>query len=100
MDGAQSPAKVRTEVRDRVGIITLNDPATLNAAGLDLMADLSRAFDAVVACRGGRAIRMTGEGRGFCSGANLSGGGAAGAATAADPNGPNQALIKVYNPFV
>jgi 2-(1,2-epoxy-1,2-dihydrophenyl)acetyl-CoA isomerase len=100
MDGATAPAKVRTEVRDRIGIITLNDPATLNAAGLDLMADLVKAFEAFVADPGVRAIVITGEGRGFCSGANLSGGGSAGNATASDPNGPNQALLKVYNPFV
>ena len=101
MDGATAPAKVRTEVRDRIGIITLNDPATLNAAGLDLMAELHAAFERFVADAGVRAIVITGEGRGFCSGANLSGGGA-GAATSgpADPNGPNQSLLKVYNPFV
>jgi len=99
MDGATAPAKVRTEVRDRIGIITLNDPATLNAAGLDLMADLHGAFARFVADPNVRAIVITGEGRGFCSGANLSGGGA-GSATVADPNGPNQALLKVYNPFV
>ncbi len=29
MDGATTPAKVRTEVQGRIGIITLNDPATL-----------------------------------------------------------------------
>jgi 2-(1,2-epoxy-1,2-dihydrophenyl)acetyl-CoA isomerase len=100
MDGATAPAKVRTEVRDRIGIITLNDPATLNAAGLDLMADLGAAFEGFVADPDVRAIVITGEGRGFCSGANLSGGGAAGNATASDPNGPNQALLKIYNPFV
>ena len=100
MDGATAPAKVRTEVRDRIGIITLNDPATLNAAGLDLMADLHGAFETLVADPGVRAIVITGEGRGFCSGANLSGGGAAASPTASDPNGPNQALLKVYNPFV
>jgi 2-(1,2-epoxy-1,2-dihydrophenyl)acetyl-CoA isomerase len=101
MDGATAPPKVRTEIRDRIGIITLNDPATLNAAGLDLMTELSAAFEKFVADPDVRAIVLTGEGRGFCSGANLSGGGSgAGGATAPDPNGPNQALIKIYNPFV
>ena len=100
MAGATAPAKVRTEVRDRIGIITLNDPATLNAAGLDLMSDLHAAFDTMVADPGVRAIVLTGEGRGFCSGANLSAGGGGAAAPASDPNGPNQALLKIYNPFV
>jgi 2-(1,2-epoxy-1,2-dihydrophenyl)acetyl-CoA isomerase len=96
MDGATSPAKVRTEVKDRIGIITLDDPATLNAAGMELMEGLTAAFDGFIADPGVRAIVITGEGRGFCSGANLSGGG--GRITDA-PGGPNQSLIKVYNPF-
>jgi len=96
MDGAQPPAKVRTEVKDRIGVITLNDPATLNAAGMELMEGLTAAFEGFVADPAVRAIVLTGEGRGFCSGANLS----AGTRTVSDPNGPNSSLIKVYNPFV
>jgi 2-(1,2-epoxy-1,2-dihydrophenyl)acetyl-CoA isomerase len=97
MDGAATHSKVRTEVQGRIGIITLNDPATLNAAGLELMEGLTTAFESLVANPDVRAIVLTGEGRGFCSGANLSGGG--GRITDA-PGGPNQSLIKVYNPFV
>ena len=98
MDGAQTPAKVRTEVQGRIGIITLNDPATLNAAGVDLMDGLRAGFEAFVADPAVRAIVLTGEGRGFCSGANLSGGG--GGRITENPGGPNQSLLKVYNPFV
>jgi 2-(1,2-epoxy-1,2-dihydrophenyl)acetyl-CoA isomerase len=97
MDGAATPAKVRTEVQGRIGIITLNDPATLNAAGMELMEGLHAGFESFVADPEIRAIVITGEGRGFCSGANLSGGG--GRITDA-PGGPNQSLLKVYNPFV
>ena len=46
-----------------------------------------------------RAIVITGEGRGFCSGANLSGGGG-GRHRRRARTGPNQSLLKVYNPFV
>ncbi len=99
MDGAQAPAKVKTAVADGVATITLNDPGTLNAAGLELMADLDAAVSAAIADREVRAIIITGEGRGFCSGANLSGGGSAGRATDSG-EGPNQALLTVYNPFV
>jgi 2-(1,2-epoxy-1,2-dihydrophenyl)acetyl-CoA isomerase len=99
MDGAQAPAKVKTSIEDGVGVITLNDPGTLNAAGLELMADLTAAVGAAIANPDVRAIVITGEGRGFCSGANLSAGGSAGRATDSS-DGPNQALLQVYNPFV
>ncbi len=98
MDGAQAPAKVKTAITDGVGVITLSDPGTLNAAGLDLMADLTAAFEDFAYGDKVRAVVITGEGRGFCSGANLSGG-TAGRATDAS-NGPNQALLRVYNPFM
>ena len=71
MDGAQQPSKVRTEVQGKIGIITLNDPATLNAAGMELMDGLTSAFDAFVADPAVRAIVITGEGRGFCSGGDV-----------------------------
>jgi 2-(1,2-epoxy-1,2-dihydrophenyl)acetyl-CoA isomerase len=93
-------SKIKTSVEDGVGIVTLSDPATLNAAGLDLMAELQDAFDAMKADEAVRCVVLTGEGRGFCSGANLSGRGEAPANP--DPEGPDAgaALESVYNPFV
>lgn len=99
MDGAQAPAKVKTAVDDGVGIITLSDAGTLNAAGIDLMGELQAAFDDFAYTDKVRAIVITGEGRGFCSGANLSGGNSASRATDA-VSGPNQALLRTFNPFV
>ncbi|HVI30960.1 enoyl-CoA hydratase/isomerase [Phenylobacterium sp.] len=97
MDGAQTAAKVKTAVEDRIGIITLSDPGTLNAAGLDLMEELQSAFEDFAYGDKVRAIVITGEGRGFCSGANLSGGRAG---SQPNPNGPNESLLRTYNPFV
>ena len=94
MDGAQAPAKVKTNVADGIATITLNDPGTLNAAGLELMADLDAAVQDAIANRDVRAIIITGEGRGFCSGANLSGGGSGRATDSGE--GPNQALLNVW----
>jgi len=97
MDGAAAAPKVRSEIKDRVGIITLSDPATLNAAGAELTAELQAGVEAFIADDGVRCIVITGEGRGFCSGANLSGGRVDGRGAA---KGPNESLLKVYNPFV
>ena len=98
MDGNTAAPKVKTEVKDRIGLITLSDPSTLNAAGLELMNELQAAVDGFIDDDAVRAIVITGEGRGFCSGANLSGGSVAG--RGGPPKGPNESLIKTYNPFV
>ncbi|HEV2532894.1 enoyl-CoA hydratase/isomerase [Phenylobacterium sp.] len=98
MDGNSAAPKVKTEVTDRVGVITLSDPSTLNAAGGELMSELQAAVDSFIHDDAVRAIVITGEGRGFCSGANLSGGSVAG--RGGGSKGPNESLLKVYNPFV
>lgn len=46
--------KIKTQVVDGIGVITLSDPSTLNAAGIDLMEELSHAC-AVFAVGLGRA---------------------------------------------
>jgi 2-(1,2-epoxy-1,2-dihydrophenyl)acetyl-CoA isomerase len=97
MDGNSAAPKVKTEVKDRVGVITLSDPSTLNAAGAELMSELQAAVDDFIHDDAVRAIVITGEGRGFCSGANLSGGSVGGRGGG---KGPNESLLKVYNPFV
>lgn len=56
-------------VRDGVARIALNDPATLNASNETMSAELLDALDR--ATIEARAILLTGEGRAFCSGANL-----------------------------
>jgi 2-(1,2-epoxy-1,2-dihydrophenyl)acetyl-CoA isomerase len=65
-----SQSKVKSARDGDVAILTLSDPATLNAAGVDMAEALTAAL--IEAVEGGaRAIVLTGEGRGFCSGANL-----------------------------
>jgi len=63
---------VRYEVVDGIATITLDRPASLNAMNDDLMIDLHRALDRVVADESVRVAVLTGAGRGFCSGADLS----------------------------
>mgnify|MGYP001178419084 FL=1 len=64
--------KVTLEVIDRVGLLTLNDPDTLNAWGEKLKADFAEALDQIEAAGTDiRAVVLTGAGRGFSSGANL-----------------------------
>ena len=91
-------SKVRTTLEDGVAILTLNDPATMNAAGLDMAQELTAALAKAVS--EARAVVLTGEGKGFCSGANLSGGGALGRKPADGPPDAGAALESTYNPLV
>lgn len=67
-------SKLQLSVADGVALVTLNDPATLNACGDELVANL---VDAIGKLSSGdiaaRCLVITGEGRGFSSGANLQG---------------------------
>lgn len=90
-------SKIRYECADNVALITLNDPATLNAITAELSEDLHAAFERAVS-DAARAVVLTGEGRAFSSGANLSGG--------APPMGDDgridlgRVLEERYNPFI
>ncbi|MDE2356802.1 MAG: crotonase/enoyl-CoA hydratase family protein [Alphaproteobacteria bacterium] len=64
------------EVEDGIATITLNRPDKLNAFTARMMADLIAAFDATDADDAVGAVIVTGAGRAFCAGADLSGGGA------------------------
>lgn len=61
---------IRFDLSDNVATITLNRPDRLNALSIELLVELKTAVDAVAAS-GARALLLTGEGRAFCSGADL-----------------------------
>jgi len=63
------------EVADRIATITLNRPEQLNAFTGTMMHELIDAFDRVDADDDVRVVIVTGAGRGFCAGADLSSGG-------------------------
>jgi enoyl-CoA hydratase/carnithine racemase len=67
--------QIRYEVADGVLTITLNRPDRLNAFTETMMNELIAAFDAADADDDVRAVIVTGEGRGFCAGADLAAGG-------------------------
>ncbi|HRE62045.1 MAG TPA: enoyl-CoA hydratase/isomerase [Micropepsaceae bacterium] len=58
-----------------VGVIVLNHPEVMNAVSPEMLSGLRAALDYIEnPAQAFRAIVLTGEGRGFCTGANLSGG--------------------------
>lgn len=62
-------AKVKLERDGNVAIITMSDPATLNAIDVEMSEELRAAF--LRASEEARCVLLTGEGRAFSSGANL-----------------------------
>jgi enoyl-CoA hydratase len=61
------------EKRDGVAIITMNYPERLNALSVQLRADILAACDEAANDREIGAIILTGSGRSFCAGADISG---------------------------
>ncbi len=66
---------VRYEVADGVATITLNRPDRLNAFNHTMLDELIGLCDRIDGDDEVRAVVITGEGRGFCAGADLGGGG-------------------------
>jgi enoyl-CoA hydratase/carnithine racemase len=67
--------QIAYEVADNIAAVTLDRPEQLNAFTGTMMYELLDAFDRVDADDEVRAVIVTGRGRGFCAGADLSGGG-------------------------
>ena len=63
------------DVSDRIATITLHRPDKLNAFTGTMMREMIAAFDRADADDGVRAVIVTGAGRAYCAGADLSGGG-------------------------
>jgi len=66
--------QLRYDAADGVVTITLNRPEKLNAVTSVLIRELIAAFDAADADDGARVVIVTGAGRAFCAGADLSAG--------------------------
>ena len=66
---------IRYEVEAGVATITLDRPDRLNAFNETMMGEMIAACDAIDGDDAVRAVIVTGEGRGFCAGADLGSGG-------------------------
>ena len=82
---------IRYAVEDGVCTLTLHRPDKLNAVTPTMIEELITAFDRIDADDAVRAVVVTGAGRAYCAGADLSGGGrtfAHGGPTTPDPHTP------------
>ena len=94
--------QIRYEVRDALATITLSRAEKMNAFTGVMMHELIAAFDAVDADDAVRAVIVTGEGKAFCAGADLSGGAATfddSAAKSSDVrrDGGGQVTLRIFN---
>lgn len=88
---------IKFGVADHVATITLNRPDRLNSMPPAMADDIRAALD-YLPILGARALLITGEGRGFCSGADLAGD-RSGSAVGGGANS-RKALRNHYNPML
>ena len=64
---------LKIEFKNSIALLTLNHPETLNAVSLQMIRELNQVLDEIDdPSNGARCLLITGAGRGFCAGANLS----------------------------
>ena len=85
---------IKFDVSNQVATITLNIPERLNACSLDMADEINNALDHL---DDARALIITGEGKGFCSGADLTGGMGS---DISGGQGSYGALMRHYNPML
>ncbi|MCC2602225.1 enoyl-CoA hydratase-related protein [Sphingopyxis yananensis] len=99
MTDLPSFASIKLECTNNVARITLNRPERLNSMAPDMADDIRAALDWLPAL-GARALLITGEGRGFCSGADLSGDRSGGGSAVGGGSNSRKALRNHYNPML
>jgi 2-(1,2-epoxy-1,2-dihydrophenyl)acetyl-CoA isomerase len=86
---------IRLDIADKIATITLNRPERLNAMPPQMADEIGAALDQL---EDSRCVLITGEGRAFCSGADLSARGEG--ASVSGGQGAYNALSKSYNPLM
>src|SRR5690349_19811777 len=88
-----SYATIRLDIADQVATLTLNRPDKLNAFTAEMHGELQAALGQVGAADSGvRALLITGAGRGFCAGQDLS--------QRARPVDLGETIERYFNPLV
>src|SRR6202034_2612864 len=86
--------RAKLEIDGQVGILKLNQPEVMNAVSPEMVGGLMKALDEVDRRHGEvRCLIITGEGRGFCAGANLQ-------PTSGDRVDAGMLLETVFHPFL
>jgi 2-(1,2-epoxy-1,2-dihydrophenyl)acetyl-CoA isomerase len=88
--------RISLEFDDKVAILKFNHPKVMNAIGAQMLGELGLAVREIARpANGARCLLLTGEGRGFCAGANL-----ADETRAAAERSPGDGLRGSYHPLL
>jgi len=87
-----APTTIRHEIADGVATLTLDRPESLNALNSQMRRELLSALKSIGRDDAVRAVILTGQGRGFCSGADLRGG--------SEERDFRMVLEREYNPLI
>ena len=91
------PDVIHEDIEPGVRLVTLNRPQTINALAPSLMEELRATMREASEDKRCRVVILHGAGRGFCSGADLTGeGGSHAEALERDPNAPETEVGHVY----
>ena len=91
--------RMSLEFQDKVAILKFNHPQVMNAIGAQMLVDLAAALAEIRHPQNGaRCLLLTGEGRGFCAGANLQDDG--GRQTGERQRGSGDGLRTSYHPIL
>lgn len=85
---------IRTEIKDNTAFITLNRPEKYNAFNRQMALELQKVLDHFAADKNVRAIYLTGNGKAFCAGQDLT------ELAGANAPGFDKILAEHYNPIV
>ena len=88
---------IRLDITDGLARLTLARPAALNALSRPLLVEFIDALDRLREGGRARALLITADGRGFSSGADLSGGGSPAGSSGVDAG---EVLEQFYNPLI
>ena len=99
-DTSSSTQTVLSEIENGVATLTLNAPDKLNALSPQMLDELNAALDEIAANSEVRVLVLTGAGRAFCAGADLSGNGQKGQTAEQRGEAVRQAMHNKFNPVV
>jgi 2-(1,2-epoxy-1,2-dihydrophenyl)acetyl-CoA isomerase len=91
---------IQIEIKKSIACITLNRPDKLNSFNVEMHTELSQAFDQVAADKAINAIILTGAGRGFCAGQDLSDRAVKSDQETAQAVNLGASVEKYYNPLI